>query len=156
MLLCGNNGTGKSSIINAIIGTFSGKQSGKILFSSALKISTVRQDYSDNHGSLRKFASSSKINYDQFLNLLRKLGMERATFDVPIEEMSMGQQKKVELARSLAEPAHLYLWDEPLNYLDTYNQQQLIQLIQEKRLPMLIVEHDQNFIKQIATKKIEI
>ncbi len=82
--------------------------------------------------------------------------MERATFNVPIEEMSMGQQKKVELARSLAEPAHLYLWDEPLNYLDTYNQQQLIQLIQEKRPPMLIVEHDQNFIKQIATKKIEI
>lgn len=35
--------------------------------------------------------------------------MERATFNVPIEEMSMGQQKKVELARSLAEPAHLYL-----------------------------------------------
>ncbi|PEG94132.1 ABC-F type ribosomal protection protein [Lactobacillus sp. UMNPBX10] len=156
VLLCGNNGTGKSSIINAIIGTFSGKQSGEILFSSALKISTVRQDYSDNHGSLRSFASSSKINYDQFLNLLRKLGMERATFNVPIEEMSMGQQKKVELARSLAEPAHLYLWDEPLNYLDTYNQQQLIQLIQEKRPPMLIVEHDQNFIKQTATKKIEI
>ena len=156
VLLCGNNGTGKSSIINAIIGTFSGKQSGDILFSSALKISTVRQDYSDNHGSLRSFASSSKINYDQFLNLLRKLGMERATFNVPIEEMSMGQQKKVELARSLAEPAHLYLWDEPLTYLDTYNQQQLIQLIQEKRPPMLIVEHDQNFIKQTATKKIEI
>ncbi|QDR71931.1 ABC-F family ATP-binding cassette domain-containing protein [Limosilactobacillus reuteri] len=156
VLLCGKNGTGKSSIINAIIGTFSGKQSGEILFSSALKLSTVRQDYSDNHGSLRSFASSSKINYDQFLNLLRKLGMERVTFNVPIEEMSMGQQKKVELARSLAEPAHLYLWDEPLNYLDTYNQQQLIQLIQEKRPPMLIVEHDQNFIKQIATKKIEI
>lgn len=82
--------------------------------------------------------------------------MERATFNVPIEEMSMGQQKKIELARSLAESAHLYLWDEPLNYLDTYNQQQLIQLIQEKRPPILIVEHDQNFIKQIATKKIEI
>ena len=156
VLLCGNNGTGKSSIINAIIGTFSGKQSGDILFSSAFKISTVRQDYYDNHGSLRSFASSSKINYDQFLNLLRKLGMERATFNVPIEEMSMGQQKKVELARSLAEPAHLYLWDETLNYLDTYNQQQLIQLIQEKRPPMLIVEHDQNFIQQTATKKIEI
>lgn len=156
VLLYGNNGTGKSSIINAIIGTFNGKQSGEIIFSNTLKISTVRQDYSDNHGSLRNFAFSSKINYDQFLNILRKLGMERTTFNVPIEEMSMGQQKKVELARSLAEPAHLYLWDEPLNYLDTYNQQQLIQLIREKRPPMLIVEHDENFIRQIATKKIEI
>ncbi|MCD7111956.1 ribosomal protection-like ABC-F family protein [Limosilactobacillus agrestis] len=156
VLLCGNNGTGKSSIIKAITGTFNGKQTGNIIFSNALKISTVRQDYSNNHGSLRSFASSAKIDYDQFLNLLRKLGMNRATFNVPIEEMSMGQQKKVELARSLAEPAHLYLWDEPLNYLDTYNQQQLIQLIQEKRPPMLIIEHDQNFINRIATKKIEI
>lgn len=156
VLLCGNNGTGKSSIIKAILGTFNGKQSGEINLSSTLKISTVKQNYSNNHGSLRRFASSSNINYDEFLNLLRKLGMGRATFNVPIEKMSMGQQKKVELARSLATPAHLYLWDEPLNYLDTYNQQQLIQLIQEKRPPMLIIEHDQNFINQIATEKIEL
>lgn len=64
--------------------------------------------------------------------------------------------KELGTYQTLTGPAHLYLWDEPLNYLDTYNQQQLIQLIQEKRPPMLIVEHDQNFIKQIATKKIEI
>ncbi len=48
----------------------------------------------------------------------------------------MGQQKKVELARSLATPAHLYIWDEPLNYLDTYNQEQLIDLIQAYKPPL--------------------
>ena len=32
--------------------------------------------------------------------------------------MSQGQQRKVELARALSQPAHIYLWDEPLNYLD--------------------------------------
>lgn len=40
--------------------------------------------------------------------------------------MSLGQQKKVELAASLATPAELYLWNELLNYLDTYNQDQLL------------------------------
>lgn len=82
--------------------------------------------------------------------------MVRSTFNVPIEQMSMGQQKKVELARSLAQPTHLYLWDEPLNYLDTYNQEQIIKLIQEIRPPMLIIEHDKNFIDHVATRKIQI
>ena len=33
-------------------------------------------------------------------------------------DYSAGQKKKVLLARSLCESAHLYLWDEPLNYID--------------------------------------
>ena len=82
--------------------------------------------------------------------------MERRTFVVPIEHMSMGQQKKVELARSLATPAQLYIWDEPLNYLDTFNQDQLIQLIKEYRPPLLFTEHDQHFIKKVASKQINL
>ena len=70
--------------------------------------------------------------------------------------MSMGQQKKVELARSLATPAQLYIWDEPLNYLDTFNQDQLIQLIKEYRPPLLFTEHDQHFIQKVASKQINL
>ena len=154
IVLCGNNGTGKSSLFQAILGDFTGTQDGQITVGSKLKISVVRQNYLDNHGSLREFAENNKLDYDTFLNLLRKLGMARTTFNVPIEQMSMGQQKKVELARSLAQPAHLYLWDEPLNYLDTYNQEQIIKLIQEVRPPMLIIEHDKHFIDHVATRKV--
>lgn len=68
----------------------------------------------------------------------------------------MGQQKKVELARSLLTPAQLYLWDEPLNYLDTYNQAQLVQLVQEFKLPLLFIEHDRHFIDAVATKQVVI
>lgn len=82
--------------------------------------------------------------------------MERATFATPIEEMSMGQQKKVELARSLVEPAQLYLWDEPLNYLDLVNQDQLIRLIKDVRPPLLFVEHDRHFITEVATQEVKL
>jgi lincosamide and streptogramin A transport system ATP-binding/permease protein len=88
--------------------------------------------------------------------MLRKLGMERSSFTTPLDQLSMGQQKKVELARSLLTPAQLYLWDEPLNYLDTYNQDQLIQLIKRERPAMLIIEHDRHFIDEIATKRVTI
>lgn len=155
ILICGNNGTGKSSLFHAICGNFTGNQSGEIRLSSKLKVSVVRQDY-HHHGTLREFAKYYQLNYADFLNLLRKFGMKRESFNTPIEDMSMGQQKKVELARSLVEPAQFYLWDEPLNYLDTYNQDQLIKLIQTVRPPMLIIEHDQHFIDEIATKQINI
>ena len=156
VILCGNNGNGKSSLFHAILGDFNGTQDGQITIGINIKISVVRQNYLYNHGSLQDFAKNSKIDYDTFLNLLRKLGMVRSTFNVPIEQMSMGQQKKVELARSLAQPVHLYLRDEPLNYLDTYNQEQIIKLIQEIRPPMLIIEHNKNFIDHVATRKIQI
>ncbi len=92
------------------------------------------------------------MDYQAFLNNLRKLGMEREVFHNKIEQMSMGQRKKVELAKSLSQDAELYIWDEPLNYLDVFNQEQLEQLILENKPPMLIVDHDQTFLKKIASQ----
>ena len=33
------------------------------------------------------------------------------------------------IAKSLCEQAHLYLWDEPLNFIDIYSRMQIEQLI---------------------------
>lgn len=154
--LVGPNGAGKSSLVHAIRNNFTGEYSGKISLANGIKVSYVRQDYTTNRGMLKNFASKYEIAYDLLLTILRKLGMERATFNVPIEEMSMGQQKKVELARSLATPAQLYIWDEPLNYLDTYNQEQLIQLITDYRPPLLFIEHDKHFINTIAQQQVQV
>lgn len=156
VLLTGDNGSGKSSLVKAIMGQFDGQTTGTIKIAHGTTISLVRQQYNDQHGSLTTFAQRHQLQVDQLLNMLRKLGMERASFTTPIEQMSMGQQKKVELARSLLTPAQLYIWDEPLNYLDTYNQDQLIQLIKHERPAMLIIEHDQHFIDEVATKRVTI
>jgi len=67
-------------------------------------------------------------------------------------QLSAGQQKKVELAASLATPTSLYLWDEPLNYLDIFNQEQLTKLIQSVQPTMLVTEHARDFIEAISTK----
>ena len=64
--------------------------------------------------------------------------------------------KKVLLAKSLCEPAHLYVWDEPLNYIDVYSRMQMEELIKEFDPTMLLVEHDVTFRDQIATKIVEV
>jgi lincosamide and streptogramin A transport system ATP-binding/permease protein len=90
------------------------------------------------------------------LNNLFKLGVERKVFQNRIEDMSMGQRKRVELAKSLATPAELFIWDEPLNYLDVFNHKQLEEIIQEVQPTMLIVEHDTTFLENVASKVISI
>lgn len=82
--------------------------------------------------------------------------MERNVFHTSIENMSMGQRKKVELAKSFAQSADLYIWDEPLNYLDVFNQEQIEQLLVQVKPAMLIVDHDQRFLEKVATKRIDL
>ncbi len=82
--------------------------------------------------------------------------MERKQFTQKIETMSQGQQKKVELARSLSQEAELYLWDEPLNYLDVFNHEQIAQLLENSQPTMLLVEHDQAFVEKVSNQIINL
>lgn len=152
LALVGPNGAGKSTIVRQLLGQFTGSVSGQVQQPAQLQISYVRQDYEDNQGTLMDFAEAQGLDYTVFLNNLHKLGMPRDVFNTRIELMSMGQRKKVELAKSLSLPAELYIWDEPLNYLDVFNQEQLEQLISAVQPTMLLIEHDQTFIERVATK----
>ena len=78
--------------------------------------------------------------------------MERVQFTKEMQDFSEGQKKTVLIAASLLTPAHLYIWDEPLNYIDVFSRMQIEQLFQAFQPTMLIVEHDVRFREQIATK----
>lgn len=153
--LVGRNGSGKSSIIQALLGTFTGEVTGTI-YLPPVTVSYVRQNYEDNRGSLQSFAEENQLDYQDFLWNLQKLGMEREVFTQLIEQMSMGQRKKVELAKSLATPAELFIWDEPLNYLDVFNHQQIEALLLDVRPTLLVVDHDQSFLQKVATRQIQL
>ena len=143
-------------MIDALLGEFSGEIKGTIHRANGLKISRVRQNYESNQGTLEDFAEKEGLNYSQFLNNLRKLGMERHVFANCIQNMSMGQRKKVELAKSLSQSAHLYIWDEPLNYLDVFNQKQILELLQRVKPTMILIEHDAYFVKEVSNKIISL
>ncbi|MGO2084214.1 ribosomal protection-like ABC-F family protein [Vagococcus sp.] len=155
--ITGENGIGKSSLIDAIKGSFEGTISGEIIVYSQKKWSFLQQKFETlNHGSLQDFCETHQLSLEDCLNNLRKLGIERHVFEQPIENMSMGQQKKVELVKSLITPSHFYIWDEPLNYLDLYNHEQIMTTILNDAPTLLFIEHDQTFIEQVATKTIEL
>ena len=88
--------------------------------------------------------------------ILRKMGFERVQFEKNLESFSAGQKKKVLIACSLCQQAHLYVWDEPLNYIDIDSRKQIEDLILSFEPTMILVEHDQAFQDKIATQKISI
>ena len=153
MALTGGNGSGKSSLLKLIIGA-SIPYKGTVTLSNRLTISYVPQDTAMLSGSLDDYAGMYGVDVTLFKTILRKLDFARVQFEKDMRDFSAGQKKKVLLARSLCEEAHLYIWDEPLNYIDVLSRMQIEELILDYSPTMLFVEHDVAFCGNIATKSI--
>ena len=82
--------------------------------------------------------------------------MERVQFVKNMEDYSEGQKKKVLIAASLLTSAHLYIWDEPLNYIDILTREQIEDAILNYNPTIIFVEHDEKFIEKVATKIINL
>lgn len=150
LFLRGRNGSGKSSLLKL----FTGQKidyTGDFQSAPWLVISHVPQETDFLRGTLTEFAESRGIDRTLLFSILRKLDFSRALFEQDTAGYSEGQKKKVLLAASLCEPAHLYIWDEPLNYVDLLSRVQLEELIRAFSPTMLFVEHDRAFQETVAT-----
>lgn len=153
--LKGPNGCGKSTLIKAILGDPSVTVSGNLNLASGLTISYINQDTSQITGRLNDYIRQTSIDESLFKAVLRQLDFARTQFDKPMDEYSEGQKKKVLLAASLLTPAHLYIWDEPLNYIDIFSRMQLERLILMHHPTLLFVEHDRTFGEKMATGTVD-
>ncbi len=169
--LHGENGCGKSTLIKMILqkagfmekfpGRFpDGKpvltESGICETASGLIISYVSQDTSMLKGGISGFCAKNNLNESLFCAILRQLDMERVQFSKNMEDYSAGQKKKVLLSASLLTSAHLYIWDEPLNFIDVFSRMQIEKLLLEYQPTMLFVEHDVRFREKVATRVVEL
>ena len=153
--ITGKNGAGKSSILKLILGeeiTYSG--TFKVV--NDLKISYVSQSTENLKGNLKQYAQENKVEESIFKAMLSKMGFSQSDFDTKLEEMSEGQKKKVLIAKSISEQANIYIWDEPLNYIDILTREQIEEAILKYKPTMIFVEHDEYFIQKVATKIINL
>lgn len=153
--LSGKNGCGKSSLLKLICGEHINHR-GNIDLGNGLKISYVPQDTSHLSGSLSTYAAEHHIDESLFKAILRKFDFQRVQFEKDISDFSGGQKKKVLIAKSLCEKANLYVWDEPLNFIDVLSRMQIEDLILQYNPTLIFVEHDDAFCHNIATKLVNL
>lgn len=149
LVLHGRNGSGKSSLAGAIAGLL--PHIGALIKPAGIRISYVQQETSFLVGSLKELARERSIDEGAFLAVLDRLGFERGAFALDMARFSSGQKKKALLAASLCQQAHLYIWDEPLNYVDLHSRAQIEALILEYCPSMVVIEHDQRFAERVGT-----
>ena len=150
----GANGSGKSTLLKLILGELEFDRAESVYIANGLKFSYLRQDVSRISGSIDDFEQG--IDRVLFRAILRKLGFSREMFEKPLETYSAGQKKKAALAKSLSEPAHVYVWDEPMNYIDIYSRMQIEELVKRSDATIIFVEHDRAFCESAATRTVKL
>lgn len=149
--LTGTNGCGKSSILKSLCGLSDCLQ-GQVSIASGLTLSYVPQDTAGIAGDMRDYIRRNALDETLFKAILRNMDFGREAFDRPLETLSQGQKKKILLCKSLCTPAHLYIWDEPLNYIDVLSRVQVEDLIRQYAPTLLLVEHDRTFLENVTTR----
>ncbi len=153
--IIGGNGVGKTSLFNAISGEIP-IQAGTVWVPGNVSLQRAYQKPLWAFGFLRPHLQSERIDETRFRQILGVMGVSGDIFDRPLETFSQGQLKKVDLCRSFIHPAHLLLWDEPVNYVDVMSREQIEEAILIFKPNLLFTEHDRYFVDRIATDVVEL
>ena len=153
--LLGGNGTGKTSLLRLLMGEEL-EHTGLLRRGSGLVISYVPQRADHLSGLPADFARAQGVDRTQFFHHPAEAGLLPGPAGAGHAGYSAGQKKKVLLAASLCQSAHLYIWDDPLNYIDLFSRIQLEELLLQYRPTMVFVEHDRTFREHVATAAVEL
>ena len=88
------------------------------------------------------------------MNLLEKIGLKNKALSYP-SSLSGGQKQRVAIVRTLMMDPDIILFDEPTSALDPEMVGEvldLIKMVAEENKTMIIVSHEMNFVKSIATR----
>ena len=152
--LLGDNGSGKTTLLRLLRGEVN-LADGSCHIPGFVRIANGYQSPLWQRGFLRDHLVAVHLEESKFQTMLGALNVVGEIFDRPLETFSEGEIKKVDLCRSLATGAHLFLWDEPLNYIDYALTEQLEEAILESGPTMVFVEHDREFVRNIATEVVD-
>lgn len=155
LAITGKNGIGKSSILKLILGERI-EYNGLFKTINELKISYVSQSTENLKGTVKEYAKETHVDEGIFRAMLSKMGISNIELEKDMNNMSEGQKKKILIARSISEQANLYVWDEPLNYIDILTREQIEEAILKYCPTLIFVEHDETFVESIATKIIHL
>ena len=115
--IVGINGTGKTSLLRMVAG-LDEPDSGQIIRQNNLRIAYLPQNpVFPEHSTVLSYSLDGNSDTDWLVQSnLNRLGITQ--YEIPIEQLSGGQRRRVALAKVLASDFDVLLLDEPTNHLD--------------------------------------
>ena len=157
--IIGINGTGKSTLLKIIAGEEETDE-GQVISQNGLRITYLPQMPDFPKGAIvQDYVADGKWQKDwstesEARNILNKLGITE--HDVPVEQLSGGQKKRVALARTLVNPSDVLILDEPTNHLDNEMVTWLEDFLRSFKGVVIMVTHDRYFLDRVTNKILEI
>lgn len=157
--IIGINGTGKSTLLKIIAGEEETDE-GQVISQNGLRITYLPQMPDFPKGAIvQDYVADGKWQKDwstesEARNILNKLGITE--HDIPVEQLSGGQKKRVALARTLVNPSDVLILDEPTNHLDMESITALNNGLIKFPGVILFTSHDHQFVQTTANRIMEI
>jgi ABC transport system ATP-binding/permease protein len=155
--LVGVNGSGKTTLLKALGGETS-MVSGKRIQGKTVALAHLTQELEDLPGQLRVLEAVEQIAGRVQLGkqelsasqLAEKLGFPAARQWTPVEDLSGGERRRLQLIRLLMAEPNVLLLDEPTNDLDIDTLQQLEDLLDSWPGTMVVVSHDRYLVERVC------
>ena len=172
--MAGNNGTGKTTLINILAGLYRNCYSGKIILNRSISLSEINpefmrknlisvcpQDISLIEGSLRSNLLLGHDEPDDFYNTLEYFGLDSVIASLPNGintsvdnhnfNLSAGEKQKIAIVRTIIKGGCVLIFDEPTSALDTLTRDRFLAYLQnhKKNKMVIIVSHDITLLQQL-------
>jgi len=158
VVLLGNNGSGKSSLVKALLG-----QDGFTLAPKAVINGRMRIEYLDQHYGLINKEKSVLDNVLDFSSVDRERAHQHLShflFDDPIlvtkkaKTLSGGMLARLAFVMLTVFPIDLLILDEPTNNLDQETIGEIVDILNEYQGALLVISHDISFLERLGIKKV--
>ncbi|WP_329022697.1 ribosomal protection-like ABC-F family protein [Streptomyces sp. NBC_00690] len=159
LLVTGPNGAGKTTLLGVLAGELR-PDSGTVTHRTGAAVGYLRQELPAQPSRLpllTAYAAGRPGLPEEYADELLDVGLfHEADFTVPVAALSVGQQRRLELARLLAAPVDLLVLDEPTNHMALSLVEELEASLADYAGAVVVVSHDRRFRRGFEGERLEL
>lgn len=157
--IIGINGTGKTTLLRLLAGEEE-PDSGQIITQNSIRIAYLSQHpKAKKDATILSYVTEEMDEHDwtaisEAKSALNQLGLD--DYEIPMEQLSGGQQKKAALVKTLTSSFDVLLLDEPTNHLDYEMLNWLEDYLKRFKGVLIMVTHDRYFLDKVSNRILEL
>ncbi|MFI9581175.1 ribosomal protection-like ABC-F family protein [Streptomyces sp. NPDC052236] len=159
LLVTGPNGAGKTTLLRVLAGVLCPDR-GTVRRAGQATIGYLPQELPaapSRRPLLTAFAAGRRGLPEEYAAELLALGLFREEdLNVPVAALSIGQQRRLELARLMSAPADLLVLDEPTNHVALSLVEELEEALAQYEGAVVAVSHDRRFRSGFPGERLEL